>query len=152
MPIQNIWVLNTDNSKFILKSLKLEHNCGRALENKKVTSHWIVKRYLEFFRDNPIMKVNVLQAMIKRDISVYVKKMTLYRAKNIALDEIEGEHLERFGKIRDYAFAVMMTNQGSLAVVDMDHIAGDESAVVFNAIFITFPAMAKGVLKGYRLL
>jgi len=38
--------------------------------------------------------VKVRQAIIKRDISVGVKKMTLYIAKSIALDEIGGKHKE----------------------------------------------------------
>jgi len=30
---------NSNKNKFILKSLKLEHNCSRALENKQATSY-----------------------------------------------------------------------------------------------------------------
>ena len=40
------------------------------------------------------MKVKILQAIIKREISIEVKGMTLYRAMSIAIDEIEGKHKE----------------------------------------------------------
>jgi len=68
-PLRAYGSWNTDKSKFVLKSQKLVYNCGRVLENKQVTSHWIVKKYLELFRDDPTVKVKVLRAMIKRDIS-----------------------------------------------------------------------------------
>ena len=47
-------------------------------------------------------------------------------------------------------FAILMSNPDSHAVVDVDPIPEDESAVVFKTIFITFPAMVKGLLKGCR--
>ena len=66
------------------------------------------------------MKVKVLHVMIKRDICVEVKGMTLYRAKSIAIDEIEGKHKEQCRKIRDYVFAILMINLGSRVVADVD--------------------------------
>jgi len=45
-----------------------------------------------------------------------------------------------------------MSNQGSHAIVDVDLTLGDESAVVFKAIFITFPAIVKGCSKAANLL
>ena len=56
-------------------------------------SGWIAKKYLEFFRDDPNLKVKVLKAMINRDLLVNVKKMTLYMARSIALDETNGNHM-----------------------------------------------------------
>ena len=47
-------------------------------------------------------------------------------------------------------FTILMSNLGSHVVVDVDPIPGDESVVVFKAIFITFPALVKGLLKGCR--
>ena len=47
----------------------------------------------------------------------------------------------------EYAFSVMICNLGSQTVVHVDHIPGDEIAVMFKAIFITFSAMIKGLLK-----
>ena len=75
--------------------------------------------------------------------------MTLYRAKSIAIDEIEGKHKEQFGKTKA-VFALLISNSGSHPIVDVDPIPGDENAVVFKAIFITFQAMVKGLLKGCR--
>ena len=87
----------------------MEHKCGRATANKQVTSSSIARQYLEFFRDDPTMKIEVLKLMIHRDLTADVEKMTLYRARSIALDEIEGKHLEQFGKIRDHAKQIMDT-------------------------------------------
>ena len=77
-----------DKTKYILKSLRSDHNCGRAANNKQVRSGLIARKYLEFFKDDPNFKVKVLKVMMNRDLSVHVKIMTLCRARNIALDEI----------------------------------------------------------------
>ena len=47
-------------------------------------------------------------------------------------------------------FTILVSDLGSHVVVDVDPIPGDESAVVFKAIFITFPELVKGLLKGCR--
>ena len=60
---------NRDKTKY-MKSLQREHNCGRASHNKQVRSAWIIKKYLEFFRDDPNFKVKVLKAMIWRYLKV----------------------------------------------------------------------------------
>jgi len=63
-----------DKTKYTLKTPRLDHNCGRAANNKQARSSLIPKKYLEFFRDDPDFKVKVLKALINRDLSVNVKK------------------------------------------------------------------------------
>lgn len=77
MPFRAYASFSQDNNKYILKSLRADHNCGRATNNKQVRSGWIASKYLKFFRADPNFKVQVLKAMINRDLSVNVKKMTL---------------------------------------------------------------------------
>ena len=106
---------------------------------------------MEFFRDDPNFKVKVLNTMINRDLSVNVKKMTLYRARNIVLDEIDGNHMEQFERIRDYANQVITTNPGSMAIVSVDHVPGNDSVVTYKSIFITFSSMVAQRLKAQSL-
>ena len=101
-------------------------------------SSCVAKKYLELFRDDPDFKVKVLKAMITSDLSVSVKNMTRYRVKNIALDEIDGNHMEQFVKIRNYANQVLTTNPESLAIVAVDPVPSNESVVTYKSIFIIF--------------
>jgi len=114
MSIQSLCLRNTIHSKYTLKKiLKFEHNYNVANRNKQGRLTWIAKRYLEFFKNDPKMKFKVLKNMLSKELKLDVKKMTLYRARAIALVKIESKHLEQCGRIRDYAKKVMGTNLGS---------------------------------------
>ena len=44
-----------------------------AEHNKQIRSAWIVKKYLEFFRNGPNFKIKVLKVMLWKDLKVNVK-------------------------------------------------------------------------------
>jgi hypothetical protein len=48
---------------------------------------------------------------------VDVPKLMAYRAKNLAIDDVLGEHKKQYPRLRDYSQTVMDTNPGSRVVV-----------------------------------
>ncbi|KAF4387383.1 hypothetical protein G4B88_026462, partial [Cannabis sativa] len=48
---------------------------------------------------------------------IEVNNKRLWRARAIARGEVEGNHVQSYGKLRRYAFMVMQTNPGSAAII-----------------------------------
>ena len=48
-PFRAYALFSQDKTKYILKSLRPDYNCGRDVNNKKMRSGWITRKYLEFF-------------------------------------------------------------------------------------------------------
>ncbi|KAI3813208.1 hypothetical protein L1987_17926 [Smallanthus sonchifolius] len=78
-----------------------------------VTASWIAKMYLRQLVARPFVRIRDMQADILRDYMVKVSRGQCYRAKSMAMFEIESGLKEHYARIWDYAHEILRTNPGS---------------------------------------
>lgn len=100
-----------------IRQLVMPHTCGTTPESSRINSEWINNTYEEDIKTDSDMKVKALIAMIKRQYGVKVSKHMAYRAKNMALQNVEGHLKRQYFRIRDYLQTVIDCNLGSRCVV-----------------------------------
>ena len=65
--------------------------------------------------------------------------------ENIVLHEINGNHMEQFEKIKDYANQVITTNSESMTIISVDPVPSNDSVVTYKPIFHHIPLYGKGI-------
>ena len=97
--------------------MNLEHTCPTTTESSRVSAKWLAKTYESLFRSDPTTSIQTLIDACNVKYGVEVPKHMAYRAKNLAVEAVLGEHKKQYPRLRDYAQTIMDTNPGSRVVV-----------------------------------
>ena len=97
--------------------MNLEHTCPSTTESSRVSAKWLAKTYESLFRSDPTTSIQTLIDACNEKYGVEVPKHMAYRAKNLAVESVLGEHKKQYPRLRDYAATIMQTNPGSRVVV-----------------------------------
>ncbi|BFG20891.1 hypothetical protein CerSpe_071650 [Prunus speciosa] len=95
--------LDKSESTFVIKTMSLEHTCGRVDKLKYASSKWLCNRYSKKLNRDTHLDVKSLQEDVLEDYCMNVTKHQIYRAKKRAKVMIEGSYIEQYGRLRDYA-------------------------------------------------
>ncbi|XP_062103599.1 uncharacterized protein LOC133814685 [Humulus lupulus] len=142
-------VNKTDGKTMRVKTLVDKHSCGIVLDNKKLTSTWLAKHFLEQFRLNPSMEYNAFREITAKTKYLCVSSWTLYRAKTKARKMLEGSVKEKYAILDDYCKRLLATNPGSTVKLKTDLVNGRRT---FQRIYICLKACRDGWLGGCRPL
>ncbi|XP_062074891.1 uncharacterized protein LOC133778892 [Humulus lupulus] len=112
-----------DGKTMRVKTLVDKHSCGIVLDNKKLTSTWLAKYFLEQFRLNPRPR--------------QARKM------------LDGSVKEQYAILDDYCKRLLATNPGSTVKLKTDLVNGRRQ---FQRIYICLKACRDGWLGGCRPL
>ena len=96
------------------------------------------------------MKISALRDMVKKDYGVYISKDMAYRAKNKALELIDGHHEKQYLRLRDYLQTVLNTNPGSRCIVNTIVNPDPKKNPRFHGLFYCLHAQVEGFLQGCR--
>lgn len=102
---------------FAIKKMRLQHTCPSTTETTRVSAKWLAKTYESLFRSDPSTSIQTLIDNCQEKYGVDVPKMMAYRAKNLAVEVVLGDHKKQYPRLRDYAQTIMDTNPGSRVVV-----------------------------------
>ena len=97
--------------------MNLEHTCPTTTESSRVSAKWLAKTYESLFRSDPTTSIQTLIDACNEKYGVEVPKHMAYRAKNLVVEAVLGEHKKQYPRLRDYAATIMQTNPGSRVVV-----------------------------------
>ncbi|XP_062105109.1 uncharacterized protein LOC133816824 [Humulus lupulus] len=138
-----------DGKTMRVKTLVDKHSCGIVLDNKKLTSTWLAKHFLEQFRLNPSMEYNVFREITTKTKYSRVSSWTFYRAKTKARKMLDGSVKEQYAILDDYCKRLLATNPGSTVKLKTDLVNGRRQ---FQRIYICLKACRDGWLGGCRPL
>ncbi|KAI5072709.1 hypothetical protein GOP47_0012815 [Adiantum capillus-veneris] len=101
----------------IVKAFHDEHTCGGAtqLGNKEATAEWVATRYVEKLRDHPMYRPKELMADLRREVGVSISYKVAWKAKQLALGIIHGDHAKSYGKLQSYCDKLVASNPGTVA-------------------------------------
>ncbi|XP_062119248.1 uncharacterized protein LOC133832997 [Humulus lupulus] len=142
-------VNKTDGKTMRVKTLVDKHSCGIVLDNKKLTSTWLAKHFLEQFRLNPSMEYNAFREITAKTKYSRVSSWTFYRAKTKARKMLEGYIKEQYAILDDYCKRLLATNPGSTVKLKTYLVNGRRT---FQRIYICLKACRDGWLGGCRPL
>ncbi|XP_059639816.1 uncharacterized protein LOC132282226 [Cornus florida] len=106
---------NTNDDSFQVREFNDKHNCTGVRVNGHVTYSYIAKHYIGTVRADPGCTVAGIADTVEKDLHVVVTKQKVRRAKSLAIQLIEGNHEQQFGRARDYWQLVLQSNLGSVA-------------------------------------
>ncbi|XP_059650403.1 uncharacterized protein LOC132296203 [Cornus florida] len=113
-----------DEDCLIVKTYVPEHNnCLWFYTNGQATSTYLANKYLEQVRINPGMPTNTLKRTIASELDIDVSDYKVRRAKRKALDVVEGNEVEQYEKMREYAHLIFTSNPGSVVKIQTEPTA-----------------------------
>ncbi|KAK8649083.1 hypothetical protein V6N13_129819 [Hibiscus sabdariffa] len=100
------------------------------------------KRFPEFNAE-PDMENPELKVAVKKDYVHPVTQSKLYRARDFAIELIEGKHKQQYGLLYDYLGELRLTNPGTTTICKLDDR-------VFEKVYICMQACKEGFKAGCR--
>ncbi|XP_059635862.1 uncharacterized protein LOC132278049 [Cornus florida] len=101
----------------------------------KASSTFLANKYCEQLRLNPKIPVGTLKSTIASEMNINVSTYKVYRAKRKALEMIEGNDAEQYGKIRDYYSLILRTTLAvPLIILDGYFLKGPYGGHLLSAV------------------
>jgi hypothetical protein len=139
---------------FVIRKMHIDHTCETTTDSTRVSARWLARTYENAFRSDPNASIQTLIDSCRQQHGVEVPKMMAYRAKNMALDAVLGDHREQYVRIRDFAQTVIDTNPGSRVIVTTITPPPCEEnphpGPAFHGLFFCINGAREGFLKGCR--
>ncbi|KAE8800009.1 hypothetical protein D1007_24483 [Hordeum vulgare] len=88
---------------FVIKKMRLDHTCPTSTETTRVSAKWLAWKYEHLFRYDPTTHIQTIIDVCMEKYGVDVPKSMAYRAKNIAIEAVLGDHKLQYPRLRDYA-------------------------------------------------
>ncbi|KAE8775421.1 wd repeat-containing protein 43 [Hordeum vulgare] len=139
---------------FVIKKIRIEHTCPVSTDTTRVRAKWLAVKYESLFRSDITTGIHTLIDACMEKYNVDVPKSMAYRAKNLAIEALLGEHKKQYPRLRDYAQTVMDTNPESRVIVLI--VTTTPTAKIphqgprFHAMFYCINGAREGFLKGCR--
>ncbi|XP_021828203.1 uncharacterized protein LOC110768680 [Prunus avium] len=132
---------------FVIKKLSLEHTCGRVEKLKSANPKWICEIFSSKIKRNTYWNLKAFQGEVLESYHVRVSKTQVYRVKKLAKAQIEGNYIQQYARLWDYAEQLKKTNKGSKVKIKCDMVGGE---AIFQRIYVCLAACKKGFLEGCR--
>ena len=137
---------DTESQKWLLKTKYKFHSCTPDGKCKLLKSPVIARLFLDKLRQKADLMPEEIQQIIKEKWKIVSTRNQCQRGRLIALKWLEKEYEEQFAHLRGYAQEIMVTNQGSTAIVDTyKNKAGED---VFNGFYVCF-GILRDTWRGY---
>ena len=88
---------------FAIKKMRLQHTCPSSTETTRVSAKWLAKQYEPLFRSDVTTSIHTLIDACMEKYGVDVPKAMAYRAKNLVVEAVLGDHKKQYPRLRDYA-------------------------------------------------
>ncbi|XP_059627528.1 uncharacterized protein LOC132270369 [Cornus florida] len=122
--------------------------CGWRIH---ASSTFLANKYCEQVRLNPKIPLGTLKSTIASEMNIDVSTHKVHRVKRKALEMIERNDAEQYGKMRDYYSLILRTNPGSVVKIQTEPTT-DENVRRFQRVFICYAAMIADFKQGCRPL
>ena len=87
---------------FVVKKYNHVHKFNDIIRNKLMNSKYLSRRYEDKIIFEPDVRVFHFQILVKKELNVYVRRTVARKARNIVLQQIMGDHVDKFKRILDY--------------------------------------------------
>jgi len=132
IPETDTWVIRTSIQVHTCHGI---HHAG----HKNIDEEFISTEILPQVRSDSSIKPNAIKNYFKDQYGVEISYNKAYRAKQRAVEQINGSHEEAYNLLPKYCEEILRSNPGSTVQLEIDPITNR-----FKRIFICFAASAAG--------
>ncbi|GMJ11147.1 MUSTANG 7 [Hibiscus trionum] len=131
-----------------IKKMNPTHTCGGSAlaGGHQATRSWVASIIKERLKDFPDYKPKDIVNDIKQEYGIQLNYSQAWRAKEIAMEQLQGSYKDAYSQLPSLCDRIMETNPGSLATFTTKE---DSS---FHRLFISFHASLSGFVGGCRPL
>ncbi|KAK8656526.1 hypothetical protein V6N13_098473 [Hibiscus sabdariffa] len=126
-----------------IRSVNSEHTCLREFQNHNVTAKWLAENYFSSFYVDHNFSHNSLKQAVHKDWGIHVPKTKCIRTKNLAIENLNGNHKEQYAKLYAYLDELRQSNPGTSTICKLDERK-------FESLYICMQAMKDGFKAGCR--
>ena len=134
---------------FQIKTFNSECTYLRSFKHNQVTASYVAKKFMQEFDKNPNWKVASVQHHVNQALEVDISYGQVYRAKRKATNLITRVEQLQYGKLKDYAEMIRLTDKGS-GVILQTKMEDENAQPKFKRMYIRYNAQKVGFLGGCR--
>ncbi|KAE8681841.1 hypothetical protein F3Y22_tig00111303pilonHSYRG00061 [Hibiscus syriacus] len=145
-----------DSNTWQIKTYESEHTCAKLLKNKNVSYRFIGMKYIQKFMSDMNYSLTSLKQDVMTDYGTVCSLTKCGRAREHALEMIQGKLKEQYGNIYEYLLELRNINVGTTTVCKLDNRLFQRMYVCLQAYKEGFQAGCKRIisldgcfLKGY---
>ncbi|XP_016186198.1 uncharacterized protein LOC107627902 [Arachis ipaensis] len=98
---------------FRIKTLNGKHTCGRNYSGRLASSSWISKKIANNISRGEEMKLATVIQTIQDKYMANISVGKVYWARRKAREEVHGQEIQQYAKLRDYCAEILRANPGS---------------------------------------
>nr|KAJ0209809.1 hypothetical protein LSAT_V11C400172910 [Lactuca sativa] len=137
----------SDEESFQIKSLKVDHNCARNFKfGSLVTYAWIGSHYTKEIVQSQKISVKKLRVKVMAKFGIQVSMGQCRRAKKYALNLVEGNLVEHYGKLWSYGHEILRINPGLTVKLDAEY--GPDGKKYFSKFYCCFQGVKQDLNLG----
>ncbi|WJX95115.1 hypothetical protein P8452_76472 [Trifolium repens] len=106
-----------DKETWQLRKVSEKHDCPREPRVNLLSSDWLSNRLQSTVKENPAIKLTAIVERTQKKWNNSITKGMAYRAKEKAVDLVNGSFREQYTRLHDYAHELLRTNDGSTVVI-----------------------------------
>jgi len=120
-----------------LRKIIDQHTCNKEFNIRLTNSKWLSKRLEKTVRANPNTKAVDIREKVSRKYNIGISRCMAYRAKAIAVENVDGSFLEQYKRLCDYAHGLLRINPGSTVKLKVHE---NEGQPIFQRFYVCFKA------------
>ena len=124
---------------FQIKTMVPTYTCGRTFKHSQVISTYVARKYLDDFNKDLDWVIFGMKHRVMQDVSVDLSINQVYRAKRKVRKFILGDERLQYGKFRDYAEMIRVTDVGSKVILQIE-ITEPNTQPRFKRIYVRYNA------------
>ncbi|KAH7861551.1 hypothetical protein Vadar_027631 [Vaccinium darrowii] len=136
-----------------LKTVNLEHKCTRTYKNPRLSSKFLASKLVNKVKQQPNIKLTQIQEKVHGKYVLHISRSKAYRAKRVAMDQVEGSHKDQYAALWDYCHELRRSNPGTTVKLMVKgykegEVRGEQPGKdiqpTFQRLYICFEACKRG--------
>ncbi|XP_074376912.1 uncharacterized protein LOC141718430 [Apium graveolens] len=143
--------MNSTNT-YQIKVYNPKNTCTATFYQKQINSRWIAEHYEDEIRMNPTWPLAAFLKKVVNDWHCHVFVYAISRAKKKALDNINGKHVDQYGRVWEYGEQILkVMSQSTVQIMTEDQeLTGGRKR--FKRMYICLGPLKLGFKNGCRPL
>ncbi|KAL4273388.1 hypothetical protein GQ457_13G021560 [Hibiscus cannabinus] len=126
-----------------IKTLVDSHTCSKVTKNRNIRSTWMAKYYIRKFMVDINYPPKSLRNDVYEEFVTWVSHVICGRARELAIEMIEGNYKGQYARIYEYLLELRTTNPGTTTIFHLD-------ARLFQRMYVCLQACKNGFIQGCR--
>ncbi|XP_038702898.1 uncharacterized protein LOC119999417 [Tripterygium wilfordii] len=140
---------NKEVGGFQIKTYVHEHSCDPKRGLKRLTTKYLVSKFYDIIAAHPDIKIRYLKPFMERILELDMNLTQCKRVKKSILADLTGNCVKEYGKLRDYAEELMVSNPETTVSLLIDRQNEDDPST-FKSFYCCFKSCKESVLNGCR--